>query len=383
MMSVLDDLERIRSVDRQGMVDIMRRLPESCGDAIERAEHLNIPDTLSVSKDKTIRYRRPEKVVVVGMGGSAVGGDLLKGWLWDTVSVPIEVCRDYHLPAYADGKTLVFAVSYSGNTEETLSGFVEALERGCMVVSVSSDGVLEEFSERLGIPLVSLPKRFPPRCALPHLFFPLVVALERIGVLRDIKREVEEAIAILKQIRDEIVPETPTLKNPAKTLALGVKDTIPVAYGFRQYSGVALRIKTQLNENSKVPGKWECFPELNHNEAVGWMGPDALTRGLSVILIRDPDEPPEIRARIELTKELVLERRARRVLEIHARGETRLARMLSTIYIGDFMSVYLAILYGVDPTPVDIITRMKKGLKDRVDRVGELRERLIEVAGHG
>lgn len=380
MFSNLDDMERIRLIDRQGMVEILRRLPESCGDAMERAKGLHIPRTLPISEDRTIRYRQPKKVVVVGMGASAVGGDLLKGWLFDRVRIPIEVCRDYHLPAYADGETLAFTVSYSGDTEETLSGFVEALERGCMVVSVSSDGVLREFSEGLGVPLVGLPEGLPPRCALPYLLFPLVVVLERVGVLDGIEDEVREAIAVLKQTRDEIVPETPTPKNPAKGLALGVRDTIPVVYGFRHHRGVALRIKTQLNENSKVPAKWECFPELNHNETVGWTGPEALTRKLSVILIRDPDEPPEIGARIDLTRQLAIEKKAGQVLEIHARGKTRLAKMLSATYIGDFMSVYLAVLYGVDPTPVDIITEMKMGLKGRIDKVGELRERFSRVA---
>ena len=245
-----------------------------------------------------------------------------------------------------------------------------------MLVAVSSGGVLQEFSERLKIPLVKLPEKIQPRCAFPYLFFPLLIVLKKLGLVEPECGEVEEAIEVLREIRDEVKPESPTSRNLAKRLALDVKDSVPIIYGFGMYGGVAQRMKTQFNENSKIPSKCEVFPELNHNEIVGWTGPERLTKNFTVILIRDKNEPSEIKARIDVTKKLVLEKKAGKVIEVYARGRSKLARVLSVLYVGDFASVYLAILYGVDPTPVDVITRMKAELKKRTDIIERLRNRL-------
>jgi len=377
--SVLDNLKKIKSVDRNGMCNIQIQLPENCGDAVNRAEKLRIPHRLEISNKIRIIYGKPERVLVVGMGGSAIGGDLLRSWLSDVSPIPIDVSRDYKLPGYADEKTLVFVVSYSGNTEETLSSFVEAVERRCMVVAISSGGQLLRFCKQTGIPLVKLPSGIPPRTAVPYLFFPLIVVLKKMKILDGRNVDVNEAIIILKKVREQIKPETPSSRNIAKQVALRVKGTIPIIYGFRHYSGVAARIKTQFNENSKVPAKCEVFPELNHNEIVGWQGPEKLTKIFSVILLRDLDEPLEIKVRIDLTKKLVLTKKASRVLELYGQGRFTLARMLSVMYIGDFASVYLAILNNIDPTPVDIITKMKSELEERVDIAGEVKRRLGRI----
>jgi len=375
-VSELDDLLGIKRIDRSGICGVQERFPESCEDAVERGKRLKIPRKLKIGVKLEIHYGKPDNIVVVGMGGSAIGGAVLKDWLRDVAPIPIEVCREYELPAYADEKTLFFAVSYSGDTEETISGLVDAVERGCMLVAVSSNGVLQEFSERLRIPFVKLPEKIQPRFAFPYLFFPLLMVLKKLGVVEPEWEEVEEAIEILREIRNEVKPESPTSRNLSKQLALDVKGSVPIIYGFGIYGGVAQRIKTQFNENSKIPSKCEAFPELNHNEIVGWTGPDRLTKHFTVILIRDKQEKSEIKARIEVTKKLVLEKKAGKVIEIYARGKSKLARALSVMYVGDFASVYLAILYGVDPSPIDVITRMKVELKKRTDIIERLRNRL-------
>jgi len=375
-VSELDDLWRIKRIDRAGICGVQERFPEDCEDAVERGKTLKIPRKLRIGEKLEIHYGKPDNVIVVGMGGSAIGGIVLKDWLRDVAPIPIEVWGEYELPAYANEKTLVFVLSYSGNTEEAISGFVDAVERECMVVAVSSDGVLLEFSERLKIPFVKLPEKIQPRCAFPYLFFPLLMALKKLGIIEPEREEVEEAIEVLREVRSEVKPESPTSRNLAKRLALDVKDSVPIIYGFGIYRGVAQRIKTQFNENSKIPSKCEVFPELNHNEVVGWTGPDRLTRNFTVILIRDKNEPSEIKARIDVTKKLVLEKKAGKVTEVYARGRSKLARMFSVIYTGDFASVYLAILYGVDPTPIDVITRMKMELEKRTDVIEKLRNRL-------
>jgi glucose/mannose-6-phosphate isomerase len=372
LASLLDDVDRIQRIDRGGMLTRLESFPESCADALERANALDIPPQITLSGGRTIQYMRPKNIIVAGMGGSAIGGSLLKDWLRDIMPLPIEVPRSYSLPAYADRDTLVFAVSYSGNTEETVSCFVEALERGCMIIALTSGGVLQDNCQELGVPLVQLPSGYPPRSALPYLFLPLTIALRQLGVLPRLDEEVEEAIATLRAVREVVKAETPASQNPAKQVTLRLEASIPLIIGAEFYEGVALRLKTQLNENSKTPATTEILPELNHNMIVGWTGQRDLTRNFSVVLLRDPQEPPAIRERIEATRRLVLDEGAAQIVEIWARGRGRLARMLSTLYVGDYASFYLAILYGVDPTPTPVINELKRRLKT----AGERRERL-------
>lgn len=324
-----------------------------------------------------VNYSKPKTIIVAGMGGSAIGGELLKDWAMDKIAVPIEVCREYSLPAYADERTLVFVISYSGETEETLSMFLDATKRNCMTFCISSGGKLLEFAEKLKLPYLRVASGMPPRAALPYLFLPMLIILEKLGLLSNVNSEVSEAIKVLEKVKDENSPEIPLDDNFSKMLASKINGTAPVIYGFKIYRAVAQRYKQQFNENSKVPAKWEFFSELNHNEIVGWEAAKKLANCFSAIFIRDKDEPKEIRQRIEVTKELMFEEAAKKIFEVWSVGESRLAKMLYAIYIGDFTSVYLAILRGVDPTPVKTISLLKEritqsGVKEKI--IGELRE---------
>jgi len=380
LSAVLDDIQSIKSVDKEGMLKIQMAFPEYCKDALRRGDAVKALERPDVSRNVKIVYKEPDNIIVAGMGGSAIGGDVLKDWLRDDAGILIEVSREYHLPAYADDRTLVLAVSYSGNTEETLSSFVEAVERGCMVVAVSSGGLLENFSRRLETPFIKLPENLPPRAAFPYLFFPLTTVLKRLGVFTPKAQEIEETTRTLEDLREEVKPETPTCRNLAKQLALEVKGHVPFVYGFGFYRSVALRMKTQFNENSKVLSKYEYFPELNHNEVVGWTEPKEMGKYFAVILIRDPDEPPEIRDRIDITKRVALEEKADKVLEVVGRGKSKLSKMLSVMYLVDLTSVYLAVLNGVDPTPIEVISRIKLELSRKAQTAEILRrfERLTE-----
>jgi len=366
----------MRAVDKSDMRSIVERFPELCEDAIALCREIKIPKEARVNAGLIIKYVNPKEVVIAGMGGSAIGGDLLRGWIRDRLPRPMDVCREYHLPRYAGPKTLVITISYSGNTEETLSSFVEAVERGCMTFSISSGGLLEEFNHALGLPHLRIPSGYPPRSAVPYLFFPLAVALQKLGALEPFDEEASETMRTLKNIREEIRSASPTGKNPAKKLALALEGLIPMVCGFGPFEAVATRIKTQFNENSKTPAKAEFFPELNHNETLGWSGLRKLTKNFGVVLIRSEDEPQEIRARIDVTRKLVLDEGAGSVLEIWARGSGRLAKMFSAMYIGDFASVYLGILYGMDPTPVPIIDELKRQLEAKVNKAAELKGRM-------
>jgi glucose/mannose-6-phosphate isomerase len=361
--SILDNVENIKSVDRNGMINFCINSAKLYREASKLADKIKV------------KYLKPENIVVAGMGGSGIGGDLLKDWAKNQTTIPIEVNREYELPEYAGKKTLVFVTSYSGDTEETLSAFLDALKRKCMVFCVSSGGALLENAERLGVPFLRVPSGMPPRAALPYMFVPLLIYMEKAGLVEEASEELAEAIQLLEKISRENAPEEPTVENYSKALALNIGETSPIIYGFGFYRGVAMRFKQQFNENSKVPAKWDVFSELNHNEIVGWERAGELSKSFSAIFLRDHDEPPAIQSRIEITKEL-MEQEEVGILEVQAQGKTRLARMLSIVLIGDFTSVYLSALHGVDPTPVKTINYLKDTLKQN-----GFREKVISELG--
>ncbi len=314
----------------------------------------------------------PDNIVVVGMGGSAIGGELLKDWTRSKLIVPLEVSREYNLPEYADQRTLVFVSSYSGDTEETLSAFLDALRRGCAIFCVSSGGELIKSAKKHKVPYLEVPGGMPPRAALPYMLIPLLVYLEKAGLVSGVKAGLEETFELLEKIVEENGPNKPMCENFAKNTAHFMWDSAPVVYGHGVYRSVAQRFKQQLNENSKTPAKWEYFPELDHNEIVGWSGKGEQCKWFSIIFIRDAEEPGEIESRIAITKALV-ENVGLVTFDLDVQGKSMLAKMLSTIVVGDFLSVYLAVERNADPTPVKVINLLKDTLKEN-----GVREEIIE-----
>ncbi len=364
--SVLDDMGRIKETDKSAMLALCVDVAKHYRKALDAAKHVSLG------------YHMPKNVIIAGMGGSAIGGELFKDLVRDGVRVPVEVSRTYSLPAYVDKRSLVFVVSYSGETEETLSSFLNAIKRKCMVFCISSGGRLLAFAERLGIPFLQIPCGFPPRAALPYLFTPLVVVLERLRVISGVSRDFSEALSVLDRVSKENAPEKPATDNFAKSLAVGINGSVPVIYGFGIFRGVAQRFKTQFNENSKVPSKWEFFSEVDHNEVVGWARAGSLANCFSTVFIRDKNEPLEIHNRIEITKGLMPQ--GSKLFEVWSQGKGALARMLSTVCIGDFTSVYLALLRGVDPTPVETISVLKARMKQSGTKENIIRK-LERIAG--
>ncbi len=355
MSTILDQPKKTKEIDKSDMLSHCMRTAHYCQEAVQLAMQTRLPKKV-----------QPRHILIAGMGGSGIGGEILRDWLRDDLSIPIEVCNDYTLPAYVNKDTMAFVISYSGNTEETLSAFVDAIRRRCTLVTITSGGLLLSFSKMLRLPYITIPKYLPPRVALPYTFFPLPVVLDTIGVVPNVRGEIEKAIQNLRKISGQNSPGIPVEDNKAKRLALELEGTIPIVYGFRQYGSIAHRLKTQFNENSKVLSSYGIFPELNHNETVGWEASEDVTKNFSVILIRDRDEPPEVKYRIEMTKLHAL-KKAHKILEIYATGETKLAKMLSVLHVGDLVSVYLAILRNIDPTPVRTITMIKTEMKKKFD----------------
>jgi glucose/mannose-6-phosphate isomerase len=347
--NLLDNPQKIKIQDKNSMLAFCTNISENYKKAYKNAEKISL------------NFPKPDNIIVAGMGGSAIGGDLLKDWAKNKIQVPIEVNRDYQLPAYADKKTLVLITSYSGDTEESLSAFLDALNRGCMVYCISSGGALLEYAEKLNVPYLQVEKGMPPRAALPYMLMPLLVCMEKMGLTSGLEAEVSEAVLVLKRCADACSPEVASKNNLAKTLAIGINGSVPSIYGFGVYRSVAQRFKQQFNENSKIAAKWEVFPELDHNEIVGWEKSQDTAKHFSIIFINDPKSPKAILSRIKITKQLIKDSGVK-MFDVESLGKTDLAKMLSVICLGDFISVYLAVLRKVDPTPVQTINHLKAAL---------------------
>ncbi len=347
----LDSPETFRKVDRSDMLGLTLAMPQEIREAVEIGRGVQIPQG----------YGRCSQVLVMGMGGSGIPGDNLRALLWGELPVPLLVSRTYTIPRCVGRDTLAFAVSYSGDTEETLAAFDMARGVGARLVSVTSGGRLLSLSQELGIPCLRVPGGRQTRASFGYLLFPLLVVLQRLGLIADKAKDVEEAIRVVEEMARELGPAVPVARNAAKSLALKLSGKFVLLLGTYPYSDVvALRWKQQLNENSKMLARYEFFPELNHNEIVAW---DLLGKGGGnvVLLLRDGGEPPQMRKRIEVTREFLVARGVG-LDEVWSRGQSLIARLLSLSYFSNFVSIYLALLSDVDPTPVETIAHFKKKL---------------------
>jgi len=349
----LDDERALRAADPSSMLGAVAALPADVRDAYANGRAVA---GLPVLEDVTA-------VVVCGMGGSAVAGDVLRVSFRERLGVPVDVNRSPLLPAFAGPHTLVLVSSYSGATAETTAAFDEAVERGCRILAVTSGGPLADACSARGLATVLVPGGFQPRAALGHLTFAALGALEAGGLLPRLDGDVDEVVRELETLAAELGPSVSTASNPAKRLAAWFGDRVPVIWGADGVPAVAaMRWKTQLNENGKVPAFAASMSELDHNEVVGWTAP--FGERFAVVGLRDQAEPAGIGPRFPLSADVV--RRAGGAYdEVHARGRSTLARLLSLVLIGDFTSCYVGLRRGVDPTPVVAIDGLKAALAER------------------
>ncbi len=350
----LDDHELFDRLDPDGMRERIGELPQQC-----RAAWGLVRDAELLPLHGSVR-----QVVILGMGGSAIGGTLLQGLVAGECGVPVTVVRGYTLPTFVRGPDcLVIGCSYSGDTEETLSALGEALERGILPVAVTTGGKLAALAQERGLPLVRFSYRSSPRAALGYSFVLLLGLFSRLGLVRDHSADLEEAIQVMEEWQVEIGPDTPTARNTAKSLAGRLVDRLPVIYGAGFLAAVANRWKTQFNENSKHWAFFEVLPELNHNAVVGFGIPQVVRDRTFVLMLCSGLDHPRVRMRWDVTREL-LQRERVAVETLQGRGESRLAQMLSLIHFGDYVSFYLAMLNGADPTPVETISFLKQRLAE-------------------
>jgi glucose/mannose-6-phosphate isomerase len=304
-----------------------------------------------------------KNIVFTGLGGSAIGADILRSYASGEIKLPVSVNRNYTLPDFVGRESLVIASSYSGNTEETISAYKDARKRGSSLIAVTSGGELAKMAAQDKIPSVMIPKGLPPRCALGYSFFPLLAIASKLGFIKDKSESAKEAIRVLADLRDKALGgAVPDEKNLAVKIAKALYGKLPVIYGGCDHiDAVVTRWRGQLAENSKTLASSHVFPEMNHNEIVGWENPKALFKDLAVILLRDKDDHPRTALRMDITKRIIESEKVK-VMEVHSAGEGLLARIFSLVYTGDYVSFYLAILNKKDPTPVERVTYLKNEL---------------------
>ncbi len=289
-----------------------------------------------------------DKIVFVGMGGSAISGDIMKSYL--NIKVPVFVCKSYDLPEFVDHRTLVFVISYSGDTEETISGFNAAFKKGARILVITSGGKLEGLCLKNDLPLIKVPSGMQPRAAIAYLFFPVLNVLSGSGLIPNQDKFVNATIKALKQ---------PDIKEKAQELAEKLVSKVPLIYASEKLAAVAYRWKTQLNENAKIHAFTHVFPELNHNELVGYGN---LNASYYVVVLQDEEDSRKIKARMKITKEMINKKHIESTL-INITGNNLLTRIFSAIHLGDLTSYFLAKNLDTDPVKVEVIEELKNKLK--------------------
>ena len=311
-------------------------------------------------------FQQARQLLMLGVGGSAIGAELLQGIVGDRIRRPVVVNRTYTLPAWVDRKTLGIICSYSGNTEETLTAAQEAVRRGARVMAITSGGKLALWAGRDRFPVLLIPAGLPPRAAIGYQLFAPLGILVRMGWLNRRAVPAQEGWeSVGRTIRQRLAPSIPTMENPAKQIALRLKGKLPILYGASGgWEGLAYRWRTQLEENAKTLAYHHLFPEATHNEISGWLQPKELMNRMVAIFLSDPAVHPRIRRRMTFTARIIGQQGAQvMTLGAGGRGRSALSRLLELVALGDFVSIYLGLLYRVDPTPVDRVEALKKWLR--------------------
>jgi len=348
----LDDPATLAEADPTDFLSAVEGLPAQLGEAVGLADAAeDLPDVTGLGS-----------IAVLGMGGSGISGELCRAVLAPLAPVPVATLRDYDIPAWVGKDTLVFAVSYSGNTEETLTAFRQAAARGARIVAVTTGGALAQEAAASGYPVVAVPGGLMPRAALGYVAIPPLVVCNRLGLAPGIDTAIDEALEVAARRAAACHRSVPAASNLAKTLAGRLVGRLPLVWGSEGTAGAAAyRLKCQLNENAKVIANWAVFPELNHNEVVGLYHSETIPAPLGILVLRHVGENPRTARRIEVTTSLIADS-VDFVEEIWTTAASPLARLLDFVVAGDHLSTYLGIARGADPAPIVVIDLLKAAL---------------------
>lgn len=343
----------IAKYDGSNMFNVLAKFPDQLEEAFEIGTAVNAPDDA----------KGLSNIIITGLGGSAVGGDLLRSYLQYEIKVPVLVNRNYHLPGFADKDTLVICSSYSGSTEETLSAYAEAKEKGCKIICISSGGELSQNAATDGNYVITVPKGYQPRCALAFSFVPLLMLIAKLGYISERSDEIK---GMINRIREKSLQYTniDDNENSSVNLANHIAGKIPVIYSSTDIMDVVnYRWRCQLEENSEVLAFGHVVPEMNHNEIVGWQKNQEILRKFVVIYLADKDDNPRIKTRMEIMRGII-KPCVDTELFIEAEGSTKLERLFDLIYLGDWISFYLAIINKANPSTIENINILKNKLAE-------------------
>lgn len=351
----LDDEKAIHVNDPGGMLDEINQLPDQIRSAWKLGNQLPLK-----------KYENIEAIVISGMGGSAIGGDLLCSWSSPMVHIPVLVCREYKLPAWIKGKKhLLIVSSHSGNTEETLSTYHEGIQRNCSVVAITTGGLLAEEAKKTDSDLWKFEHAGQPRAAVGYSFTLLLALFSRLGLLSVSDRDVNLLLEAMKAQQNNLTAEVPLIKNPAKRLAGQLIGRFVTVFGAEFMAPVARRWKTQLNELAKDWASFEILPEADHNTAAGTLNPQDILPKLFGLFIESPSYHPRNILRSNLTRTSLMENGIN-VDKYVPFGDTSLNQIWTALHFGDYLAFYLALSYRVDPTEVSALDHIKKILKEHV-----------------
>jgi glucose/mannose-6-phosphate isomerase len=342
------DRAAIETADPAGMLSDVLAQPHQLGDALWRVQSAGIANADFSGG-----------LVVCGMGGSAIGGDLAAAALGDRATRPITTVRGYALESWAGPDSFVLCASYSGDTEETLACFEAARAAGAGRVALTTGGTLAAAAREEGVPVIGVPAGMQPRAAVIYMTVAALECATLCGAAPAVHSEIDTAGPVLSRLASEWGPDAPEASR-AKAIARALQGTVPVVHGAEPTAAVARRWCTQINENAKGAAFWSELPEANHNEICGWERGRALAP-LAGVFLEDPDQHPRVHDRFERTAAEV-ERAGTPAIHVKSHGDSRLERVLSLVLLGDLVSVYLAVLEDVDPTPVEPIERFKAAL---------------------
>lgn len=343
--------ESIQQYDKSGMKKLLQDFHLQVSEAVDIGNSISIPISAS----------EIDSIVVTGLGGSAIGGDTLRSYLAGTLKIPLFVNRHYTLPAFVNNRTLVIVSSYSGNTEETIAAHLEAVKRKARILCISSGGKTTELASKYRQPIITIPRGYPPRAALGFSFFPVLMALTAMKLISSQEKDIRETIRLLKKNAKSY--SSLDKQNRSLEIAKHLYTKLPIIYSSAdRFDVVNLRWRGQLAENAKMLSFGHVLPEMNHNELVGWKVLRRIMQDMVVVFLKDRGDHKRVQLRMKITKDVV-DQYASSVVEVASEGISLLARMFSLIQLGDWVSFYLAILNGVDPTPVRIIDYLKNELE--------------------
>ena len=346
---VIESVERIRAADPDDMLSRIKDLAKQVRDAWTIASKATLPPA----------YADVRNITVAGMGGSAIGGDLAAALLADELKVPMSVHRDYGAPGYVGRDSLVIVSSYSGNTEETLSAYEECRKRGAKILVLTTGGKIAELAKVSGYPVVTFSYKAQPRAALGYSLGLVLGVLTKLGFVRDLEDDIEAALGDVARLEERVHEGART--NDAKKLAQELYGRIPFSYGAGVMGVMARRVKGQFNENAKNWSAFDVMSELNHNAVVGFPNPPVAKEALTVLFLRSDRDNPRHKLRFEVTREL-LDRAgiAHRTLQFS--GRNMLSEVLQMVYFTDYVTFYVALLNGADPSQVKSIDYLKDRL---------------------